>query len=297
MLLFLVGAVLVGTDPPCSACRADITTGTVVMTLARTRTNRFHFLQLREIMTHERTILFPYSAAGEAAVQRAATAGDRPYLVIAQIMWLQNGGSCELFVSWASPPTDWKQEIGRKLRNTVHRCSEAREDRISHTPAVVSRSLLLCPYKKRDGEMCSLFVLTARRQEERRRGGAAFISTGPVDLNQEHPVWGDAYNSCWWFYYSEIQECVSLLYSMCRGVGRDCTYFCEQSARRDLHCPGIEQPCSSLHVRRGTRVFLFHANEHVTHCEFASLPNLCSGERAAIQFESALEKGNELVVM
>lgn len=40
---------------------------------------------------------------------------------------------------------------------------------------------------------------------------------------------------------------------------------------------------------------------HVTHCEFASLPNLCSGERAVIRFESALEKdseeGKELVMM
>lgn len=38
-------------------------------------------------------------------------------------------------------------------------------------------------------------------------------------------------------------------------------------------------------------MFLFHANEHVTRWEFASQPNLCSGKRAAIQFESALGKG------
>ena len=32
---------------------------------------------------------------------------------------------------------------------------------------------------------------------------------------------------------------------------------------------------------------------HVTRREFASLPNLCSGERAVVRFESALEKDSE----
>lgn len=50
-------------------------------------------------------------------------------------------------------------------------------------------------------------------------------------------------------------------------------------------------PRSRLNVPRRNKDVSFSCEwAHVTHCEFASLPNLCSGKRAVIRFESALGK-------
>lgn len=53
------------------------------------------------------------------------------------------------------------------------------------------------------------------------------------------------------------------------------------------HSPGSRQ----ILQRRNKDVSFSCVWAHVTHCEFASHPNLCSGKRAVIRFESAIEKG------
>lgn len=118
----------------------------------------------------------------------------------------------------------------------------------------------------------------------------------------------DAHSRWCWFCYSVSIATVCLL-SVCACVWTYCT--CELSAwqssplYRDqpfsifflLHLLMQSHfPCSRLSVPGRNKdvsfiyFFLSCKQAHVTHCEFASLPNLCSGERAVIRFESALGK-------
>lgn len=67
--------------------------------------------------------------------------------------------------------------------------------------------LLFCEdKKKRKRGICSLFFFPHCQQTGREReGGAAFISTVVLWIwSSSIQYGGDAHNSCWWFYYSDI---------------------------------------------------------------------------------------------
>ena len=71
-----------------------------------------------------------------------------------------------------------------------------------------------------------------------------------------------------------------------------CFFFFLLQLLMQSHLPCSGQSCVPRRNEDVCLFFVFPSCErsHVTHCEFASQPNLCSGERAVIRFESALGK-------
>lgn len=113
--------------------------------------------------------------------QRAAIAGDRPYLVMAQIMWPQNGGSSELFCE-LSISTE-RLETGTRQGTWKH--THALRSARTETPEPLQwwvNGLYSVEIKVRKWGMCAFFPPhTIRRQEARVREG--LLSSAQVVVN------------------------------------------------------------------------------------------------------------------
>lgn len=104
-------------------------------------------------------------------------------------MWPQNGGSCELFVSWASPPSVWKQETGStSMLWDAGGQNFLSPDRGEYTAFNQRRK------KRRERSVCSGFPtsLTASRQEAGGREGLLSSALSPLMWKQ---IWNSSASS------------------------------------------------------------------------------------------------------